>query len=110
VTARDEAVQAVTEALFARGQVACEFHGGTLYDECSSCCGLADELHRDALVAVTTAWPLIAEAVARRIDQAWAVVADSAPNPGRSREVQGFLDGMEAAEDIARNVGREVSG
>jgi uncharacterized small protein (DUF1192 family) len=61
VTAREEAVQAVAEALFARGQVACEFHGGTIYDECSSCCGLVDELHRDALVAVAAVWPIIAE-------------------------------------------------
>ena len=66
-----------------------------------------DDLARVAVAAVV---PILAEAVARRIDQAWAVVADSAPNPGRSREVQGFLDGMETAEDIARNVGREVSG
>ena len=59
MTADAAHVAAVAEALFARGQVACEFHGGTLYYECASCCGLIDELHRDATVAVETLTPLI---------------------------------------------------
>ena len=68
MTADAAHVAAVAEALFARGQVSCEFHGGTLYDDCASCCGLADELHRDATVAVETLTPLIRAQVAAERD------------------------------------------